>query len=120
MEQSKIDRISQLTRIARQRELTEEGDALHHCVSSYGKRHAAGETAIFFIRRASKPGTPYYTLELDERALKVRQNRGSYNRARTPEVQAFEEKWLAWLQSGCQRDKKGRPVLPEKRKGEAA
>jgi hypothetical protein len=105
---------------ASQRELTEEGDALHHCVSSYGKRHAAGETAIFFIRRASKPGTPYYTLELDERALKVRQNRGSYNRARTPEVQAFEEKWLAWLQSGCQRDKKGRPVLPEKRKGEAA
>lgn len=105
---------------ASQRELTEEGDSLHHCVSTYGKRHAAGETAIFFIRRVSRPRKPFYTLELDEKALKVRQNRGLYNRARTPEVQAFEDKWLAWLQGGCQRDKAGRPVLPKKRKGEAA
>lgn len=88
-----------------QRELTEEGDALRHCVSSYGKRHAAGDTAIFFIRRASAPGKPYFTLELDERTLEVRQNRGYRNCARTPEVQEFEAAWLEWLRAGCPRER---------------
>lgn len=96
---------------ASQRELTEEGDALHHCVSTYGKRHAAGDTAIFFIRRVSRPKEPYYTLELDEKALTVQQNRGLCNCARTPEVQAFEDKWLSWIQGGCRRDKLGKPVV---------
>lgn len=107
---------------ASQRELTGEGDALHHCVSTYGKRHAIGETAIFFIRRVSHPRKSYYTLELDEKELKVRQNRGMCNCARTPEVQAFEEKWLAWIWSGCQRDKFGKPILNEtvRRKAGAA
>lgn len=85
-------------------ELTEEGDSLHHCVSAYGDRHAAGKTAIFFIRRVSAPGMPYFTLELDERTLTVRQNRGDFNCARTPEVQAFEEAWLAWLRAGCPKE----------------
>lgn len=98
---------------ASQRELTDEGDALHHCVSIYGKRHAAGETAIFFIRRISQPRKPFYTLELDEKKMKVRQNRGYRNCSRTPEVQAFEDKWLAWIQGGCQRDDLGKPVLGE-------
>ena len=61
---------------ASQRELTAEGDALHHCVGTYGKRHADGETAIFFIRRKSCPGKSYFTLELDEKKLAIRQNRG--------------------------------------------
>ncbi len=61
---------------ASQWKLTAEGDALDHCVGSYGKRHAEGETAIFFIRRTACQGKPYYTLELDEKELKVRQNRG--------------------------------------------
>lgn len=98
---------------ASQRELTEEGDALHHCVSTYGKGHATGKTAIFFIRKASRPREPYYTLELNEKNLTVRQNRGLRNCAKTPEVQAFEDKWLEWLRGGCRRDKLGRPILGE-------
>lgn len=98
---------------ASQRELTAEGDALHHCVSTYGKRHASGQTAIFFIRRASEPRKPYFTLELNEKELAVRQNRGMHNCARTPEVQAFEEKWLSWIRDGCQRDSRGKPVFEE-------
>ncbi len=97
---------------ASQRELTEEGDALHHCVATYGNRHATGQTAIFFIRRADRPRESWYTLELDERTLTVRQNRGMHNCARTPEVQAFEDRWLAWVRSGAPRDKNGRPVAP--------
>ena len=105
---------------ASQQELTYEGDSLHHCVSTYGKRHAQGATAIFFIRRTSRPREPYYTLELDEKNLTVRQNRGLRNCARTPDVQAFEDKWLAWLRAGSKRDKDGNPVLPGKRKEAAA
>lgn len=102
---------------ASQAELTREGDALHHCVGSYGRRHATGETAIFFIRRRSRPGTPYYTLELDEKTCTVRQNRGNRNCARTPEVQAFEDLWLSWLKAGALRDERGRPVIPERQDG---
>jgi len=86
---------------ASQRELTAEGDALHHCVGTYGKRHATGKTAIFFIRRTAKPKKSYYTLELDEEKLTVRQNRGMRNCARTPEIEAFEAEWLAWVRAGA-------------------
>lgn len=98
---------------ASQRELTAEGDALHHCVGTYGKRHAVGETAIFFIRRTARPRDPYFTLELDEKKLEVRQNRGLHNRARTPEVEAFEKEWLEWVRTGAPRDRNGRPACPK-------
>lgn len=97
-----------------QKELTDEGNALHHCVGSYGKRHAAGETAIFFIRRRNSPKESYYTLELDEKTLEVRQNRGKRNCPRTPEVAAFEALWLQWVRRGAPRDRDGRPVVPER------
>lgn len=105
---------------ASQRELTEEGNALHHCVGTYGKKHATGSTAIFFIRRANRPKESWYTLQLDEKTLTVVQNRGRHNCARTPEVQAFEDKWLAWVRAGAPRDVRGRPVVEEKRRRGAA
>ena len=111
---------------ASQRELTAEGDALGHCVGSYGKRHAVGETAIFFIRRTARPRESYYTLELDEKKLEVRQNRGAHNCPRTPEVEAFEKEWLAWVREGAPRDRDGKPLRAEShgqtvgRKGTAA
>lgn len=97
-----------------ERELQREGDLLHHCVGSYAARHAAGGAAIFFIRRTVEPWTPYYTLELDEKRLTVRQNRGLRNCGKTREVQAFEDLWLSWVRVGAKRDERGRPVLPEK------
>ena len=96
---------------ASQQELTDEGNRLHHCVSTYGQRHAEGESAIFFIRRKSRPGEPYYTLELDEKKRTVRQNRGLRNCPRTPEVQAFEDLWLSWVRAGAPRDERGKPVV---------
>ena len=86
-----------------QRELTEEGNALHHCVGSYGTRHAAGETAIFFIRWVDKPKEPFFTLEFDEENLTVRQNHGMRNCGRTPEVEAFEKAWLEWVKAGVKK-----------------
>lgn len=77
-------------------ELYQEGAKLHHCVYSYASRHAEGKTAIFLIRREDAPDEPFFTLELDEMNLSVRQNRGLRNCGRTKPVQDFQDKWLAW------------------------
>ena len=76
-------------------ELITEGKTLRHCVGTYAKAVARGETAIFFIRRIDRPDEPFFTLEWKNG--KVEQNRGEQNRARTPEVRAFEDAWLAHL-----------------------
>lgn len=78
-------------------ELRREGKTLHHCVASYAERHATGKTAIFFIRQKESPEKPFYTLELDEKNLTVRQNRGLRNCDRTPEVITFEAEFLKHL-----------------------
>ena len=46
-------------------EMIDEGRELHHCVATYAKRHASGQTAIFFIRHINEPDKPYFTLEFD-------------------------------------------------------
>lgn len=84
---------------ASEEELIREGNLLHHCVASYAKDHAAGKTAILFIRKADEPDKPFFTLEFDEKNMAVRQNRGLRNCGRTPEVEAFEKAWLAWVKS---------------------
>ena len=97
-----------------QAELNAEGKALHHCVGSYANDHADGKTAILFIRRAETPDEPYFTLELDEKNLTVRQNRGLCNCAPPEEVRAFVVAWLAWARAGAPKVRKA------KRKKEAA
>ena len=97
-----------------ERELLMEGKVLNHCVASYAKRHAQGETTILFIRREDDPEMPFYTLELAKDGTRVIQNHGRKNCLQTPQVKAFEERWLAWVLAGCKRDKKGRPVEPAK------
>lgn len=67
-------------------ELKMEGETLHHCVGTYSERVRKGETMIFFIRRASDPEKPFYTLEWKG---KVVQCRGFKNCDMTPEVKAF-------------------------------
>ena len=74
-------------------ELIREGKVLSHCVGGYADVIAEGKSAIFFIRRAEDPDTPWYTLELDPVTLEIRQNRGKKNCAETPEVLAFKVLW---------------------------
>ena len=78
-------------------ELYREGKALHHCVYSYLESHVKGNTAIFFIRRTEAPEESFFTLELDEINVRVRQNRGLRNCGRTQEVTAFEKAWLNFV-----------------------
>lgn len=79
---------------AEARELIEEGLQLHHCVGGYIRSHAAGKRCIFFVRQEDDPTKPFYTLELNMETLGTIQNRGNRNCKRTPEVEAFEKKWL--------------------------
>lgn len=78
-------------------ELIREGKDLHHCVATYAKGHVEGKTAILFIRQIAEPDKPFFTLEFDEKAKEVRQNRGLRNCDRTPEVKAFEKAWLSYV-----------------------
>lgn len=45
-------------------ELTREGRILCHCVGTYHKKHVDLTDVIFFVRRARKPETPYFTLDI--------------------------------------------------------
>lgn len=80
-----------------QKELNKEGKELNHCVSRYAKQHASGETAIFFIRKTENPDKSYFTLELDEKAGRVRQNRGNRNCERTVDVKEFEKEFVKFV-----------------------
>lgn len=92
---------------AQPEELEQEGNVLHHCVGTYKDKHAEGRSAIFFIRRASEPEKPWYTLELNLKEMTVIQNRGKRNCARTEEVESFEKAWLEHIKTIAGTKKKG-------------
>lgn len=73
-------------------ELIYEGKKLHHCVSSYTEKHLKGKTMIVFVRLASKPNTPLYTLEVN--LGRIVQFRGKYNRDVPEEVWNVAKEWL--------------------------
>lgn len=59
-------------------DITTEGAALHHCVGTsdrYFERIRNHETYICFLRKASEPDVPYYTIEVEPGGT-VRQHRG--------------------------------------------
>lgn len=80
-----------------------EGEKLSHCVARYAERHASGSTTILFVRRTDQPKTPFYTLEYKDGVIV--QDHGLKNCSQTPEVLAFEKKWLEHLKRG---DKHGK------------
>ena len=77
-----------------QMELTAEGKALHHCVGGYIRDMAEEKTAIFFLRKASEPDKPFYTLELQKkRVIQCRtEHNASYDR--NPDVKNFVDMWM--------------------------
>ena len=102
-------------------ELYIEGKLLSHCVHRYSESHANGKTAIFFIRHSSEPERPYFTLELDENKIEVRQNRGKCNCARTKEVTEFEKVWLEHIRKVREKEhiKKVKEKKNDKRNNES-
>ena len=98
--------------------LAKEGKTLHHCVGTYASAMARGETTIFFIRRTDAPDVPYFTLEYKDG--KVAQNRGECNCARTEEVQAFEDRWLAYIEEVKKEEKQRGQSDADGKRGAAA
>ena len=72
-------------------EIVVEGQKLRHCVGGYARSMAERRTAILFIRQEAKQNKPFFTVEVQ--GDKIRQVRGSNNRAPIPEVTAFLDKW---------------------------
>lgn len=67
-------------------EIIDEGKGLQHCVATYAKRIAAGETVILFVRRRKEPDEPYYTLNIDPEDGHMIQCRGLRNCGMTDDV----------------------------------
>ena len=74
-------------------ELFNESKELHHCVRSYAKNVAFGDTNIFFVRKAEDIENPFVTLELKNN--KVVQCRAKYNARPSDEVITFVNNWCS-------------------------
>lgn len=73
-------------------EFLKESSVLNHCVKTYIKRCAHGETNIYGIRKVSAPEKPYFTLTLNNEA-EVTMNLGRGNHLPPKAVNDFVEKW---------------------------
>ncbi len=102
-------------------EIVHEGKTLQHCVGGYAPRHIEGKTTILFLRKAKRPGRPFLTIELttDHGKTSIKQIHGyrneRYDGAVDPGIRFgwFLETWLRWVNEGSERDREGRPILPE-------
>lgn len=73
------------------KEITREGDQLHHCVGRYVKDVVKNNCTILFIREASAPQKPFCTVEIQDDD--VVQARIQNNASPPPNVQRFIELW---------------------------
>ncbi len=73
----------------------EEGVNLLHCVCAQGyyRGHVERRSYIFFLRRAKSPDIPFYTIEYEADANKIRQCQGYRHKSQTAEIRAFTDKW---------------------------
>lgn len=84
-------------------EIISEGRILKHCVGGYVLRHAQGDTIILFIRHKDEPLTPYFTIEVDPKTLKIVQchgykNERESNKVKPPEIVEFEKQYNKFLE----------------------
>lgn len=73
------------------KEITREGDKLHHCVGRYVKDMVKNNCTILFIRKASAPKKPFCTVEIKHGDIV--QARIQNNDDPPPNVQRFIELW---------------------------
>ncbi len=77
-------------------DIIEEGRVLHHCVGSdtYLQKHNTGKSFILFMRKATEPDTPYYTLEIEPETDRIIQYYGCNDKKPDKkEVDAALKKW---------------------------
>ncbi len=89
-------------------ELIAEGQALHHCVGGYAKKHAMGETTILFVRENENPNKPLYTMEVQsigKYGWKIEQIRGNMNAAPPEEVLITVEQFMEQVNAKVKKKK---------------
>lgn len=77
-------------------QITAEGMALHHCVGNterYFDRIVSRETYICFLRKASAPEEPFYTIEVEPGGT-IRQHRGAYDEE--PDIEQIKPFLREW------------------------
>lgn len=96
------------------KEIEDEGRILEHCVGGYAERHAMGKLSIMFLRKASEPDIPYYTVEVS-RYGGIVQCRGYKNNVadnggedKPQEIKDFEQKYQRYLDAIFAEERKER------------
>ncbi len=87
------------------KQLIDEGKTLRHCVGSYCKTHAAGQSIILFVRKYRRPERSYYTLNISfEGTIPIEKQLHGYGNERhgrnkqyvhkiPADVRAFVDRW---------------------------
>lgn len=110
------------------KELFEEGRILSHSVGSYTDIITKGETCIMFVRKASEPEKPWYTLEINEPTMSIPEIKGYCNRLVDEEIEVplckFLVKWADWhkldIDKALRTSKKIRALNAEEKRKRAA
>ena len=81
------------------KELINESKVLNHCVRTYAKKIANGESLIMFVRKHDEIDTPFVTVELQKRGKSknynyVEQVRAKDNKAPDNFTTNFIHKWM--------------------------
>ena len=75
-------------------DIANEGVKLHHCVKSYIRRVADGETNIVFIRKNTDLEKPFFTVEItNDNTIQQVHGFGNRNADTEPSLTEFVEKW---------------------------
>lgn len=110
-------------------EIVAEGKVLRNCLGGYAERHVRGSTTILFLRDRTRPGHSLVAIEMngnqivqahgwDDERTSCKDN----PKRLSPQVlyREFLDGWLAWLEAGSRRDKRGYPILPKQTSTEVA
>lgn len=79
-------------------DLIAEGQSLNHCVGipKYAQQHLEGKNMIFFIRKASEPEKPFFTMELDMLEHRIKQLYGFGDCSAPKAVREFANKFVTY------------------------
>ena len=68
-------------------DLIEEGQVLAQCVGGYRSRMANGKSYIYFVRNKKNIETPFYTIEIIPKIVKLKQNKNIKNEKIEKQIQ---------------------------------
>ena len=90
----KTEKVWRIKQILTAADLHKEGQAMHHCVSSYSYSCARGTTSIWSLTMQDNTGN-WRMLTLEVRNKMITQMRGLYNRPSTPKEVSILSRWTS-------------------------